>query len=458
MQWIAEAIQGRIEQGDPEVEYHGVSADSRSIRPGELFWALEGERFNGRDFIGAAAANGAQGFVVQAGESLPVPEGKVVISVPDTLWALGECARHYRRLFNIPIVAVTGSNGKTTTKEMIATILSTTKQVAKNKGNLNNLIGLPLSLLTLGPEHEAGVFELGMNQRGEIRRLTEICDPTVGLITNVGPVHLELLGTIEDVADAKAELFQTMSAAATAVVNSDDSRIVARAERYGSRQISFGLQHPADVTAKHIEDRGPQGMSFDLCIGEATLPVQVSTVGEHNVMNALAAAAAVAALKERLEIIPNGLKGFTNLSLRQEVTRVKGGIAVINDAYNANPVSMAAALRTFARLKGTARGIVILGDMLELGPQARMLHRNLGMQVAQAAASHLLLLGEYAPEVSAGAIDAGFSPEAIVIGRDHDELKGCVHRLLRQGDWILLKGSRKMAMEKVLEDYLPKGA
>lgn len=458
MRWIAEAIQGRIVQGDPETEYQGVSTDSRSIRPGELFWALDGERYKGRDFLGAAAARGALGFVVPAEMSLPTLEGQVLIAVSDTLWALGEFARHYRRLFDIPIVAITGSNGKTTTKEMIASILSTTKRVAKNRGNLNNLIGLPLSLLTLAPEDEAGVFELGMNQRGEIRRLAEICDPTVGLVTNVGPVHLELVGTIEDVADAKAELFQAMAPRGTAVVNSDDPRLVSRAQKRAGRQIHFGLENPADVTASNISDAGSEGMDFDLCIGEAALPVHVPIMGIHNVMNALAAAAVVAALGERLEIIPQGLRHFTNLSLRQQVVRVSGDITVINDAYNANPVSMSAALRTFAALKGTSRGIVILGDMLELGAQARPLHQNLGEQVAQARADYLLLLGDYAVDVAAGARQGGLASEVIVIGGDHDELKEYLRRLLQPGDFVLVKGSRRMAMEKVIQNLLEQGA
>lgn len=458
MRWIAEAIQGRIAQGDPEAEYRGVSTDSRSIRPGELFWALEGERFKGCDFVGAAAAKGAQGFVVPKGTSLSALDNQVVIAVSDTLWALGEFARHYRRLFDIPIVAITGSNGKTTTKEMIAAMLSVTKQVAKNKGNLNNLIGLPLSLLSLGQEHEAGVFELGMNQRGEIKRLTEICDPTVGVVTNVGPVHLELVGTIEDVAEAKAELFQAMAPSATAVVNSDDPRLLARAQRRAGKKIRFGLENPAEVTARNISEAGTEGMDFDLWINEAALPVHLPMVGTHNVMNALAAAAAVAALGEDPGIIVQGLRHFTNLSLRQQVVRLSGDIAVLNDAYNANPVSTAAALTTFARLKGESRGIVILGDMLELGAQARSLHRTLGRQVAQARPSHLLLLGEYAAEVAAGARDGGLAAEAIVIGKGHDELKVWVRRLLRAGDWVLVKGSRRMAMEKVIEEFLEKGA
>lgn len=456
MRWIAEAVQGRMVQGDPEAHFQGVSTDSRSIRPGELFWALEGERFKGGDFVGAAAVKGAQGFVVPEGTALPALDNRVVITVPDTLWALGEFARHYRRLFDIPIVAVTGSNGKTTTKEMIAGMLSITKHVAKNEGNLNNLIGLPLSLLTLAPEHEVGVFELGMNQRGELTRLTEICDPTVGVITNVGPVHLERLGTIEDVAEAKAELFRAMAPMATAVVNSDDPRLVVRAQSRAGKKIRFGLENPAEVTARNVSEAGIEGMDFDLCINEISRPVHLPMVGVHNLMNALAAAAAVSALGEDPEIIVQGLRHFTNLSFRQQVIRLSGDITVLNDAYNANPVSMAAALATFARLKGKSRGIAILGDMLELGVQAGYLHRTLGRQVAQARLSYLLLLGEYAAEVAAGAREEGMAADAIMIGKEHDDLKAWMRLLLRPGDWVLVKGSRRMAMERVLEEFLGK--
>lgn len=452
IKWIAEAIHGCIRKGDPETEYLGISTDSRSLRPGEIFWALKGDKFDGRDFIKEAIEKGALGVVLQSGRLLPPnKEGLVVVEVEDTLWALGEFAAQYRHLFDIPIVAVTGSNGKTTTKEMIASILSTRKRVLKNQGNLNNLIGLPLSLLKVAPEHDVGVFELGMNRRGEIARLTEISSPTVGVITNVGPVHLEYLIRIEEVAEAKGELFQKMPSEAVAIINKDDPWVDKLSSRFLGKKVTVGINHPAEITTKNITLMGTEGITFDLVIREKTLPVFIPMIGEHNVRNALASAAVIVALGEDPEIIPEGLKNFTNLSLRQETVKLKGEITLINDAYNANPVSMKRALETFSRLKGASRGIALLGDMLELGPESNALHRELGEEVAKFGIQYLLLMGDYASQVREGAIAGGLPSDSIWIGREHQELSDILSGLLKEGDWVLVKGSRKMKMEKIAE-------
>jgi len=457
IRWISEAIKGRIRQGDPETEYNGISTDSRSPQPGKIFWALKGEKFDGHTFIGEAVKQGAQGAVIHRGKTVSgIREGVVIMEVDDTLRALGEFAAHYRRRYEIPIVAVTGSNGKTTTKEMIASILSMKKRVLKSKGNLNNLIGLPLSLLNLSPGHDVGVIEMGMNRKGEIARLTEISNPTVGLITNIGPVHLEYLNSLEDVAEAKGELFQEMSSEATAIINKDDPRINKLSQMFLGKKVTIGINHPAEVRARKIRLTGSEGLTFDLQIGEKTFPTYLPMIGEHNVMNALAAAAAVEALGENPEIIPEGLKNFTNLSLREEVIKVGDDITLINDAYNANPVSMQLALNTFSHLKGSSRGIVVLGDMLELGVESVesiTLHRQLGEQVARSDIRYLLLMGEYAPKVREGAIAGGLPSEDIFIGREHQDLSNFLDSLLNQGDWILVKGSRKMEMEKVVKSY-----
>lgn len=456
--WLVEAIQGRLLQGGPEGGYPGISTDSRSIRPGEFFWALKGERFDGHDFLREVRDKGASGVVIERGRAVPeMNEAMVIIEVDDTLWALGECAAHYRRLYDIPIVAVTGSNGKTTTKEMIVSTLSTKRQVLKTKGNLNNLIGLPLSLLNLSPKHDVGVVELGMNRRGEIARLTEIVNPAVGVITNIGPVHLEYLKSVEAVAEAKGELFQKMSSQSTAVINNDDPMVEKMSRDFPGEKVTFGMKHPADVGAENIKSMGFEGITFDLRIREKTFPIYFPMIGEHNIMNALAAAAAVMAVGEDPEMIVRGLEHFTNLSLRQEVVTVGDTITLINDAYNANPISMQTALKTFSQLKGSASGIVVLGDMLELGGWSIRLHRELGKQVAQSGINHLLLLGNYASAVREGAIAGGISPECIVIGQDHQQLADILEGLLNQGDWVLVKGSRKMEMEKIVKNFIKDG-
>ena len=457
IQWIVEVFKGYVRQGTPREECRGISTDSRSIQPGEVFVALKGDRFDGHDFISEVIDKGALGVVVQSGR--PIPHNKksiLVIDVEDTLYALGECAAQYRRLYDIRLVAVTGSNGKTTTKEMIATILSIKRRVLKNPGNLNNLIGLPLSLLKLSSEHEVGVFELGMNRRGEIKRLTEIAQPTVGIVTNVGPVHLEYLKTIDEVAEAKGELFQNLSHTTTAVINKDDPRVERLSARFEGEKITIGIRNPGDVTAKNICSVGPKGIRFDLMIRQKTLPVFLPMIGEHNVMNALAAAGVVIALGEDPAMIPEGLKNFHNLNLRQQLIMLPEGITVINDTYNANPISMNKALETFSLLKGASRGIVIFGDMLELGPLANSLHWELGQEVGKMDISFLLIMGEFASFVKRGALFIGLPSHAIFLGKTHQELIDFLQDVLKPGDWILVKGSRGMKMEKIIEGLMKK--
>ena len=457
LQWIAAAIQGRIKQGNPDKEYIGISIDSRSLQSGEIFWALKGERFDGHDFIIEAVNKGAIGVVKQIGKDVSeIREDVIIIEVDDTLRALGDFAGRYRRLYDIPVVAVTGSNGKTTTKEMIAAILSLKKQVIKNKGNLNNLIGLPLSLLKLSSHHDIGVFELGMNRKGEIARLTEISDPSVGVITNIGPVHLEHLKSLDAVAESKGELFLKMSSEATAIINKDDLRVNKLSQRFSGRKITFGINHPAEVSARNIRLIKSEGINFELQIKDKIFPVYLPMIGEHNVMNALAAAAVVNALGEDPEIIPKGLKNFTNLSLRQEVVKIGDDIKLINDAYNANPISMEFALKTFSQIKGSSRGIAVLGDMLELGAESITLHHRLGKQIAKFGIDYLLLLGEYASVVKEGAIAGDFRPDHIFIGKEHAELSDLLKSILKKGDWVLVKGSRKRRMEKVVDSLLNK--
>ncbi|HPD60676.1 MAG TPA: UDP-N-acetylmuramoyl-tripeptide--D-alanyl-D-alanine ligase [Thermodesulfobacteriota bacterium] len=455
--WIVEALHGRLTYGNPEREYRGISTDSRTIKPGEIFLALKGDTFDGHDFISEAIGKGALGVVVQSGRSVAqTKKDLIIIEVKDTLYALGDCAAQYRRLYDIPIVAVTGSNGKTTTKEMIAAVLSNKRRVLKNQGNLNNLIGLPLSLLKLSSAHDVGVFELGMNRRGEIARLVDIAHPTVGIVTNVGPVHLEYLKTIEEVAEAKGELFQNLSPEATAIINQDDPRIEKLSSRFSGEKITIGIKKPGDVTAKNIVPIGADGMRFDLVIREKTLPVFLPMIGAHNVMNALAAAGAVIALGEDPIMISEGLKNFHNLNLRQQLITLPEGITIINDTYNANPVSMKKALETFFLLQGSRRGIVILGDMLELGSQAAALHRELGHEVAKMGIRLLIIMGQFSFDVREGALSGGLFSSSIYIGRSHQDIIDFLRGVLKPGDLVLVKGSRGMAMEKVVEGLMKK--
>jgi len=457
LEWVAKAIQGKVIQGDIQIEYQGVSTDSRLIKPGEIFFALKGERFDGHNFIGEVITKGASGAVIETGRSIPLNNRKfLIIEVRDTLQALGDLAACYRRLFNIPIAVITGSNGKTTTKEMVAAILSGKKRILKNEGNFNNLIGLPLSLLKLSSEHEVGVFELGMNRKGEIARLVEIASPTVGAVTNVGPVHLEYLKTIEAVAEAKGELFQHLPPEAVAVVNRDDDWVEKLSHQFSGEKIMVAMKKPAEIMARDIINRGIEGIQFNLIIQKKTLPLALPMVGEHNVQNTLIAAGVIIALKEDAAIIPEGLKNFHNLSWRQQLISLPNGIKIINDAYNANPVSMKKALETFSLLKGTSRGIAVLGDMRELGSEAPTFHRELGKEAAKIGLDFLLLIGEFASWVKEGVFAAVSPQPTVVIGKTHQELIDFMIEVIKPGDWVLVKGSRKMAMEKIIEGLIKK--
>ena len=450
--WITDAIHGFLMQGDRKMLCAGLSTDSRSVRAREVFCALQGERFDGHDFVEIAINKGATAVIVKECVSLPsLNGGAAVIVVSDTLWALGSLARRYRQQFDIPVIAITGSNGKTTTKEMIASILSVEKKVVKNEGNLNNLIGLPLSLLNMMSQHEVGVFELGMNHTGEIGRLTEIADPTIGVITNVGPVHLEYLGSIEAVAEAKGELFSAMSGDATAIFNIDDQRVTKLAQQFPGETVSFGLSDSAEVRAQNIRVAGVEGMSFEMIVRDKAVPIELPMVGEHNVMNALAAAAAATAAGVSGETVAAGLRKCKNIALRHEIVRVDGQLMIINDCYNANPASMEAALATFSRLKKDVRGIVVLGDMLELGTLAAELHRELGGKAALAGADYVIAIGHHGPDIKAGAVANGMDDDAVVIGSDLEAVSASLLRLLEEPATILVKGSRKMALERIVK-------
>ncbi len=360
---IARATGGEI-IGNAAVEVTGVSTDSRSVVAGELFVALKGERFDGHDFIGAVAGKGVKVFLAErewTGRHDP-PVGTSCIVVGDTLRGLGDLASFHRGRFNLPVVAVTGSNGKTTTKEMIAAILATTGPGLKTGGNLNNLIGLPLTLFRLSKRDRWAVLEMGMSEPGEIDRLAEIARPDVGVITNAYPAHLETMGSVEAVARAKGELFMRLASGSWAVYNADDSLIAACPSPHGVIRFGFGL-HAGDMRAANIRSEGRHGQSFTLRLPDGQVPVRMKAYGLHNVSNAAAAAAAATALGLGPNAIRQGLEAFTPYDKRFNLEEV-GGIVLIDDSYNANPASVEASLRTVAAMKEECRAVAVLGDML----------------------------------------------------------------------------------------------
>jgi UDP-N-acetylmuramoyl-tripeptide--D-alanyl-D-alanine ligase len=376
---------------------------------------------------------------------------RAVIVVKDTLNALGDLARDRRRKYNTPVVALTGSNGKTTTKEMISACLETTFPILKTRENFNNLVGLPLTLLNLTENERVVILEMGMNVPGEIRRLTEIAEPDVGLITNIQKVHLEGMGSMERLKEEKGELFQRMKKNGMIIVNRDDPRVFDLASRFSGQRITFGIENPADVMAKEIRLRSAEGTSFILRIEGEEVEITLPLFGRHFVPNALSAIAIASLFGIEVMEAKEALESFHPFPMRMEIVHLEGGRTVINDAYNANPRSMELALETLSEVKGKGRAIAVLGDMLELGSFTEEAHQQLGQKVDELSIDLLLTLGEEAPVVAESAIRHGLPPERAKVVESHREAISILKQMMREGDWVLVKGSRRMAMEKIVK-------
>ncbi len=435
-----------------------VSVDSRRLAAGALFVALRGPNFDGHNFLREAAVKGACALLVDDRRRVALVSDHPVsvFAVSDCLEALGRLAAYVRRRNRPCVIAVTGSNGKTTTKEMIAEIMSAQHgpaAVLKNSGNENNLVGVPLTLLKLAAEKVA-VVEMGTNAPGEIGRLTGVVDPDVGLITNVGPAHLEGLGSIEGVALEKAAMLKGMRGQTTAVLNADDKMVRPLGDGFQGKVITFG--DSGEVRARAIEEIELSGTRVEIVWAAGSIEVTICYVGRHNVANALAAAAAALAVGVSPEAVKAGLENARPIPMRMQVLTTRGGVGLISDCYNANPASVAAALDTLKRMKAR-RKIAVLGDMCELGADSARFHRQVGQAAAKAGLWRLYLLGDYACEAAGGALEAGLGEERIKLARGHAEIVGELKGEAREGDWILVKGSRSQRMERVVEDLLAGG-
>lgn len=433
----------------PELAFDSVNTDSRRAGPGQLFFALRGATHDGHDFLVAALGAGVAAAVVDHVPAAVPRQG--LLTVPDTLRALGDLAAWTRRRQALRVVGITGSNGKTTTKELTAAIAEaaapTPDAVLKTEGNLNNLIGLPLTLLCLRGHETVAVLEMGMNQPGEIARLTEIAGPTCAVITNVGPVHLEGVGgTLDGVAAAKGELFAGLTPDAVMVVNRDDERVRRLAAPYRNPKVTFGAD--ADVRASRVRDAGTDGIAFDLEIGAQRADVRLRLLGTHNVQNALAAAAVGHALGIDIDTIAVGLARAQGVGMRLQVMRLANGVTIVNDAYNANPSSVEAALQAINSLPG--RPIVVVGEMRELGDETRRAHRGIGERAGALGAWRLIAVGNCADEVAAGARAAGMPASHVHVCASHAAAAATVTAHWRSGDTVLVKGSRGARMEEVV--------
>ena len=442
---ICGATGGSILSGNLTDQFTGVSADSRTIGEGEIFLALKGERFDGHDFLGNALRYG-KGAVVSNASVRPM-EGKTIILVSDTLKALQDMARSRRMGKAVTIIGITGTNGKTTTKEMIASILNVRHKAAKNSGNLNNHIGLPLSLLKM-EEEEFGVFEMGASVKGDIQELCEIAVPDIGVVTNIGMGHLASFGSIEVVRSTKLEL---LSSVKIALVNADDlflmKGVLAATIRSGMpRIVTFGIEKEADIVAKDISLEYRRSL-FTISFGDGrSIRIVMNVPGKFNISNALAAAAVADIIGIATEDIRRGIEAFHGVPMRLEFKEFFGA-TVICDAYNANPASMDGALKELVRMKKT-RAVAVLGDMLDLGHYAEDAHRRLGRTMAGLYVDLFIAVG---PMMSKAAEEFSSAGGRTIIARDACEAREILRNSCGAGDAILLKGSRGMGMERVLE-------
>ncbi len=447
----ARAVGGRILAGEAGAMIEGAAIDSRAVRGGELFFAFAGERTDGHRFVPDALARGAAAAMVQ--EDLPAPPRGAMIRVPDTFQALHDLARHVRTRVPEKLAGITGSAGKTTTKELLAAMLARRFRVAWTKGNLNNLYGFPLSLLNVPDGTEWMVAEMGMSTPGELRQLSLLGRPDVALFTVVRPVHLEFFDSVQAIAEAKSELLAGLAPDGFIVANADDPEVVRIASRHGARVVWYGVRaERADVKARDLapEPDGGIGSRFVLEAGGDAVEVRLPLHGLYNVENCLAAAACAWALGLPLAEIAAAVREVKPAAMRGVVHRTAAGFTLIDDSYNSNPDALGKALDGAALLPGTRR-VAVLGDMRELGPEGPRFHREAGEQAGRLGFSPVVGVGELSRELTAGAESAG---AAAVWLADAAAAADWAAKEVRPGDLVLVKASRGVGLEKVVQRLL----
>ena len=440
-----------------EQEPAGYSIDSRSIKPGELFFAIRGENYDGHRFVEDALKRGALAAVVSHG-SLNSAASSPLLPVEDTLAALQALAAATLKRWNGRLVAVTGSMGKTTTKDLTAALLSNVGRVIKTVGNLNNAYGLPLSILKMetGGAHASdfnfAVFEMGMNHTGEIADLTRIAPPNLAVVTNVAPVHLEFFSSVDEIAEAKSELILGTAAGGTAVLNADDER-VARMRRLRSdiANWTFGINERADVMAKSIQPRGVAATTFELTTPSGRIETSLNLGGRHNVYNALAAAAVAESCGVPLDAIAKSLSEFSSPKMRGEVHEFAEGFTLMDDSYNSNPRALLEMVATICSAPGYTRRVVVAGEMLELGEEGAELHRDAGRRIAEQPVDLLIGVRGLAREMIEGARESGLDQQSALFCETPEQATEVLKERVRAGDLILVKGSRGVRTDIVVE-------
>ena len=455
---ILEATGGDLVAGPGDGTFDSIAIDSRTIAQGEMFVAIVGDVHDGHTYAHSVVKKGVRGVLVEKGTledrilEIPFTREVVVIAVADTTRALGDLASFNRCRTPLTVIALTGSNGKTSTRTMLTHIVTRKYETLSTLGNFNNEIGLPLTLLRLEKRHTLAVLELGMNRPGEIRRLAEICRPDIGMITNVALAHLEGLGSIEGILRAKGELLEGLNANGRTILNADDSHVASLADKAPHEVMLFGLTDKAMVRASHVRELGHH-LSFHLEVPGDAIEVTLATPGKFMISNALAAASAGYLMEMPLPDIKAGLECFQPVNGRMRILKLANDICLIDDAYNANPSSVKAALDTLQQMGKQNSRVVVLGDMLELGKQSADLHRDIGQHAALTHPDRLYLTGTFAHDIAQGAQDSGMNAERILVGSVQEICSDLITRADSR-DFILVKGSRGMRMERVVKELI----
>lgn len=465
MQWtvgkIGDALQVGASFALANKRVQGFSIDSRTLRPGEAFVALKGPNYDGHDFVRQALDNGAAVAVVSEERRMTYPPEmfKHLIGTLDTFQALQRLGRFARREWGRAVIGITGSTGKTTTKEMLAALLSVRHRVLKSEGNLNNEFGVPLTLLRLSQEHELAVLELAMAHKGELAKLCKVAEPNIGLVTNVAPVHLEFFSSVEEIAEAKRELVQGLAAPAVAVLNGDDPRVSRFAQGFTGKAYRFSAEKPAEVRLENLADHGCAGTAFDLVWSGKRARVRLPLPGRAHAVNALAAYAVASLFRFEPAEAAEVFARFEAAPLRGALLRLAGGITVVNDAYNSNPRALAAMAEALSRTPEAKRRILVAGEMKELGATSSELHREAGEAIAALGNIDLLagVTGD-ARHLVEGAQAAGMSAERARFFDAKEAAGDWLCQALEPGDWVLLKASRAVAIETLLDALTAKFA
>ena len=454
---IAEVVKGRLISGDSSTWISTYSIDSRTLQPGDLFFAIQGAHHDGHQFVAEALRRGAIGAIISREVELARElRSTNLIMVSDTHQALKELASYFRRKWKFIVVGITGSSGKTTTKEIAFDLLQGDYRVKKTPGNYNNLYGLPLGMLSLEQDDELFLGEMGISEPREMEKLIEISQPNVGVITNVNPVHLEFFSSVEEIAEEKGKLLEGLRGDRVAIVNSDNPWTAKLLAGFTGRVISFGIRNSSDIMGKDIEWRGLQGSTFTL-VGNKGDEEELFTplVGLYNLYNALAAIAVACNFKVPLPAIKKKLARFKGMPMRSRVLQFKEGFTLLDDTYNSNPKAFELVLDHFKTLATDGRKIVISGDMLELGEWSEAAHRNIGRMMANGGIDLLIGVGNLSRKSIDEALKEGMPPDSLVHFPDSSQVGPYLSSIIREKDLLLVKGSRAMKMELIV-DYLKK--